>query len=285
MTRPAQNPTYSSITSQNARPENPYRYDRQVEVQAKFVTPVQRFEVYEELRKLKFDFQTKLLAIIQLPGLRATFHARSRDAAIELKEKLSLSPKVKEVSRFGENEIKIIMNRVPPQFKDSDIRQAIEEYADVIRINVISDQYGIQTGTRHIFVKRQTMVHIPRYLQLGGVYAQIRYENQPSYCEYCKPQGHERPNCEELAKVRLYWKQKEEKQQLEGKTVYVTLSTEIPIVPSETNKEQTLENADKDNFPPLEKLWVKEKKPKSKKIKEKKPKSNITSRQIYPMLQ
>ena len=252
MTTPVQNPTYSAVASHNSRPENPYRYDRQVEVQVKFASPVQRFEIYDELRKLQFSFQTKLLAIIQLPGLRATFHARNREAAIELKEKLSLSSKVKEVTRFGENEIKIIMNRIPPQFKDSDIRQAIAEYAEVIRINVISDQYGIQTGTRHIFVKRQTMVHIPRYLQLGGVYAQIKYENQPSYCEYCKSQGHERPNCEELAKVRLYWKQKEEKQQLEGKTTYATPLTENPIVTSVTNNEQIPGNVDKDNFPPLE---------------------------------
>jgi len=164
MTTPAQNPTYSSVTSQNIRPDNPCRYDRQVEVQVKFATPVQRYEIYEELRKLQFNFQSKLLAIIQLPGLRATFHARNREAAIELKEKLTLSPKVKEVSRFGENELKIIMSRVPPQFKDSDIRQTIEEYAEVIWRNVINDQYEIQTGTRHIFVKRHNMAHIPRYL-------------------------------------------------------------------------------------------------------------------------
>jgi len=105
------------------------------------------------------------------------------------------------------------MSRVPPQFKDSDIRQTIEEYAEVIRINVINDQYGIQTGTRHIFVKRHSMAHIPRYLQLGGVYAQIRYENQPPYYEYCKSQDHERPNYEKLSKVHLQWKQREEKEQ------------------------------------------------------------------------
>ena len=206
MTTLRRNPTYISVTSQNTRPDNPYRYDRQVEVQIKFATPVQRYEIYEERRKLQFNFQSKLLAIIQLPGLRATFHARNREAAIELKEKLTLSPEVKEVSRFGENELKIIMSRVPPQFKDSDIRQTIEEYAEVIRINVINDQYGIQTGTRHVFVKSHGMAHIPRYLQLEGIYAQIRCENQPPYCEYCKSQGHERPNCEELAKFRLQWK-------------------------------------------------------------------------------
>jgi len=105
------------------------------------------------------------------------------------------------------------MSRVPPQFKDSDICQTIEEYAEVIRINVINDQYGIQTGTRHTFVKRHRMAHIPRYLQLGGVYAQIRYENQPPYCKYCKSQGHERSNCEEFVKVCLQWKQKEKKEQ------------------------------------------------------------------------
>jgi len=91
MTTLAPNPTYSSVTSQNTRPDNPYRYDRQVEVQVKFATPAQRYEIYEELWKLQFNFQSKLLAVIQLPGLRAPFHARSRDAAIELKEKLTLS--------------------------------------------------------------------------------------------------------------------------------------------------------------------------------------------------
>jgi len=91
MTTLAPNPTYSSVTSQNTRPDNPYRYDRQVEVQVKFATPAQRYEIYEELWKLQFNFQSKLLAVIQLPGLQAPFHARSRDAAIELKEKLTLS--------------------------------------------------------------------------------------------------------------------------------------------------------------------------------------------------
>jgi len=95
------------------------------------------------------------------------------------------------------------------------------------------------------------MAHIPRYLKLGGVYAQIRYENQPPYCEYCKSQGHERPNCEELAKVRLQWKQKE-KEKFEGKITYATPPTENPTVLPETNTEQPPKNADKDNFPPRE---------------------------------
>jgi len=177
----------------------------------------------------------------------------------------------KGVSRFGENDLKIIMSGVPPQFKDSDIRQTIEEYAEVIRINVINDQYGIQTGTRQIFVKRHSMASIPRYLQLGGVYAQIRYENEPPYCEYCKSQGHERPNCEALAKVRLQWKQREEKEKFEGKITYATLPTENPTVLSETNTEQPPENADKDNFPPLE-----SRKPKKRHRKEISPLEKFT---------
>ena len=91
MTTVATNPTYSSVTSQNTRPHTPYRSDRQVEVQIKFTAPAQRYKIYAELRKLQFNFQSKLLAVIQLPGLRAPFHARSRDAAIELKENLTLS--------------------------------------------------------------------------------------------------------------------------------------------------------------------------------------------------
>jgi len=65
---------------------------------------------------------------------------------------------------------------------------------------------------------------------MGGVDAQIRCENQPPYCEYCKSQGHERPNYEELAKVRLQWKQREEKEQFEGKITYATPPTENPTV-------------------------------------------------------
>jgi len=78
MTTVATNPTYSSVTSQNTRPHTPYRSDRQVEVQIKFTAPAQRYKIYAELRKLQFNFQSKLLAIIQLPGLQATFHARSQ---------------------------------------------------------------------------------------------------------------------------------------------------------------------------------------------------------------
>jgi len=56
---------------------------------------------------------------------------------MELKEKLSYSSKVKEVSRHGENELKI-MSRVPPQFKDTDI-QTIQKYAETITKNAIVD--------------------------------------------------------------------------------------------------------------------------------------------------
>jgi len=47
-----------------------------------------------------------------------------------------------------------------------------------IRINNILDQYGIQTGTKHVFVKKEGMRHIPRFLQMGAVQVHVRYEEQ-----------------------------------------------------------------------------------------------------------
>jgi len=83
---------------------------------AKFKNPLKRFEIYEELEKLRFDFRHKLAATIQLPGLKVVFHTHETEQAIELREKLALSAKI-EVSRFGENETRVTICRVPPQFK------------------------------------------------------------------------------------------------------------------------------------------------------------------------
>jgi len=88
---------------------------------------MKRFEIYEELEKLRYDFRNKLAAIIQLPGLKVVFHTPQTEQAIELREKLALSANIAEVLRFGENEIKATICRVPPQFKD-------EEIADELKI-------------------------------------------------------------------------------------------------------------------------------------------------------
>ena len=88
---------------------------------------MKRFEIYEELDKLRYDFRNKLAAITQLPGLKVVFHTHQTEQAIELREKLALSAKIEEVSRFGENEIKVTICRLPPQFKD-------EEIADELKI-------------------------------------------------------------------------------------------------------------------------------------------------------
>jgi len=78
----------------------------------------------------------------------------------------------------------------------------IEPYARPIGVNKIVDQYGIQTGTKHVFVKREGMCHIPRFLQMGAVQVHVKYEEQPAFCEYCKESGHERPECKQLDEVR-----------------------------------------------------------------------------------
>jgi len=137
---------------------------------------MKRFEIYEELKKLNCPFQTNISSIIQLPGLRATIHAIDRQAAIQIKEILMRSTLIEEIKRFGEDEIKLILNRVPPQFISSDIMKVIEPYARPIRVNNIVDQYGIQTGTKHVFIKREGMRHIPRFLQMRAVQVHVKYE-------------------------------------------------------------------------------------------------------------
>jgi len=196
-----QQPSYSQIASNSSQQTNPFRYDRQVEIHLKFKQPMKCFERYEELKKLNCPFQAKISSIIQLPGLRATIHAVDRQAAIQIKEILMRSTLIEEIKRFGEDEIKLILNRVPPQFINSDIMKAIEPYSRPIRVNNIVDQYGIQTGAKHVFVKREGMRHIPRFLQMGAVQVHVKYEEQPDFCEYCKESGHERPECKQLDEV------------------------------------------------------------------------------------
>jgi len=47
-----------------------------------------------------------------------------------------------------------------------------------------------------------------------------RYEGQPSCCEYCRTEGHERENCKVLERKRQLWAQKEDKQNFEARTKY-----------------------------------------------------------------
>ena len=137
---------------------------------------MKRFEIYDELQKLKCPFQTKISSIIQLPGLRATIYAADRPSTIQIKEILMKSTAIEEIKRYGEDEIKIV--RVPPQFLNDDILKVIDTYAKPIRINNILDQYGIQTGSKHVFGKKEGMRHIPRFLQMGAVQVHVRYEEQ-----------------------------------------------------------------------------------------------------------
>ena len=113
--------TCSSVAAQSGPATKKFSYNHKVEVLAKFKNPLKRFEIYEELEKLRFDFKHKLVAIIQLPGLKVVFHTHETEQAIELRKKLALSAKIEEVSRFGENETRVTICRVPPQFKDEKI--------------------------------------------------------------------------------------------------------------------------------------------------------------------
>jgi len=60
------------------------------------------------------------------------------------------------------------ISRVPPQIKEEEIAQVIKDFAEPIRMNIIKDKYGIQTGSRHVMIKRSTMQHIPRFLKIGN---------------------------------------------------------------------------------------------------------------------
>jgi len=131
-----------------------FNYNRKVEVVAKFKNPMKRFEIYEELEKLRFDFRYKLAAIIQLPGLKVVFHTHETTQAMELREKLALSAKVEEVSRFGENEIRVTICRIPPQFKNDEIADDLKIYGEVIKINVLTTGTGYKSGNDMCSLKR-----------------------------------------------------------------------------------------------------------------------------------
>jgi len=139
-------------------------------------------ELNKELEKLRFDFRYKLAAIIQLPGLKVVFHTHETTQAMELRKKLTLSAKVEEVSRFGENEIRVTICRIPPQFNNDEIADDLKIYSEVIKINALTDRYGIQIGKRHVFFKKNTMTEIPRCLTKGGGYKSwlTKLTNPPS---------------------------------------------------------------------------------------------------------
>jgi len=159
--------TYSSVAAQGAYTTRKFIYNRKVEVVVKIQNPLKRFEIYEELEKLRFDFRQKLAAIIQLPGLKVVFHTHETDQAIELREKLSLSAKIEEVKRFGENKTRVTICRVPPQFKNEEIAEELAICGEVFEINALKGRYGIQIGKRHVFFKTNTMKEIPRSLTMG----------------------------------------------------------------------------------------------------------------------
>jgi len=131
----------------------------------KFKTPLKREEMFDELVKLHYDFKNKLSAMIQLPGLRATLYAYNRESAKQLRQLLALSPKVQEVYRIGENELKVTISRVASQIKEEEIAQVIKDFAEPLRMNIIKDKHGIQAGSRNVIIKRSIMQHIPRFLK------------------------------------------------------------------------------------------------------------------------
>ena len=217
--------TYSSVAAQVAPATRKFTYNRHVEVVVKFKNSLKRFEIYEELDKLRFDFRQKLAAIIQLPGLKVIFHTHEIEQAIELREKLSLSAKIETVTRFGENETRVTICRVPPQFKNEEIAEELAIYGEVFKINALKDQYGIQIGKRHVFFKTNTMKEIPRSLTMGGVQILAYYNEQPPFCDYCKEKGHERDNCEKLKHTKEMWQKHREKEKVEGQCRYPLLDS------------------------------------------------------------
>jgi len=106
--------------------------------------------------------------MIQLPGLRATLYAYNRESAKQLRQLLALSPKVQEVYRMGENELKVTISRLPPQIKEEEIAHVIKDFAEPMRMNIIKDNYSIPPGSRHVIIKTSTMQHIPRFLKIGN---------------------------------------------------------------------------------------------------------------------
>jgi len=155
------------------------------------------------------------------------FHTYEIEQAMELREKLALSAKIEEVSRFGENEIRVTICRIPPQFKNDEIADDLKVYGEVIKINVLTDRYGIQLGKRHVFFKKSTMTEIPRCLTMGGVQILAYYNDQPPFCEYCKEKGHERENCEKLQHTRTMWQKHREKEIIEGQSRHPFLDPAI----------------------------------------------------------
>jgi len=145
---------YSSVAAQGGPATKKFSYNCKVEVLTKFKNPLKRFEICEELEKLRFDFRHKLVAIIQLPDLKVVFHTHETEQAIELREKLALSAKIEEASRFGENETRVTICRVPPQYKDEEIVEELKIYGEVFKINALKDRYGIQIGKRHVLLKK-----------------------------------------------------------------------------------------------------------------------------------
>jgi len=237
--------TYSSVAAQGVPAPNKFNYNRGVEVTAKFKNPMKRFEIYEELEKLRFDFRLKLAAIIQLPGLKVLFHTNEVDQAIELREKLALSAKIEEVARYGENEIRVTICRVPPQFKNEEIAEVLKCFGDVFKINVLTDRYGIQIGKRHVFFKKNTMTELPRFLSMGGVNILAYYNGQPPFCEHCREKGHERDVCDKLQNTKEMWRKHREKENIEGQSRH-------PLLDPATQRGEEGSNQPQERIPEIE---------------------------------
>jgi len=201
--------TYSSLAAQGGPATKKFSYNRKVEVLAKFKNPLKRFEIYEELEKL--------VAIIQLPGLKAVFHTHETEQAIELREKLALSAIIEEVSRFGENETRVTICRVPPQFKDEEIVEELKSYGEVFKINALKDRYGMTDRQKTCLFQKNTMKEIPRFLTMGRVQILAYYNEQPPFCDYCKEKDHDRDNCEKLQHTRAMWQKHGDKKMWKDK--------------------------------------------------------------------
>ena len=148
----------------------------------------------------------------------------------------------------------------------------IKAFAEPLGMNIIKDKRGVQTGRRHVIMKRSTMQHIPRFLKIDNVTLLARYEGQHSCCEYCRTEVHERENCKELKRKRQLWAQKEDKQNFEGRTKYPPPrqidNAERQTQPMQEQIQPGLDVSSDKDFPLLESAKSTEKKQKTRREQE-----------------
>lgn len=193
--------SYSSVVTANIRTaavaEDPFFSDPNLEVEARFNPGLKRQAIYDLLRGLNIGFRASLDGIIQRQNGKVTFYCATKDYASKLATRLQESGKAVYATAYCEDEVRVVVNRLPPGVKMQPVMDYFKRYAPVKRAYHMTDKLSKSAGKRALMMRASVLAlnPIPESVWLGRHSVGVDYPGQPKQCEYCFEHGHTKYEC------------------------------------------------------------------------------------------